>query len=94
MRGFKFASPDSSFCVREIYRLDYSYLRLTLNTPGSRKGAREFIDHSGNEAFFSDDDTDSTALSWVDGGVDWGKLFDGLRSRNAYSENDFIPGAT
>jgi hypothetical protein len=75
-------------------RLDYSYLRLILNTPGSRRGAREFEDQNEHEVFFSDDGSDSTALSWVEGCVDWGKLFDGLRSRNAYAEDDFIPGAT
>jgi hypothetical protein len=33
-------------------------------------------------------------VEWADGEVNWEGLFTALRSRGAYSENDFTPGAT
>ena len=92
-------------CDANGLRLDYSMLRLTLAKPlkldpelnscGESKAMNIEDPLQGQASVF---DTSSagkaTAIEWVDGEVNWDSLFAAVRGRDAYSEDDYIPGAT
>lgn len=89
-----YQKPTFLCCPRLIhvprlnFRLDYSYLKLTFNAP-------ELDGLSSIEVASGGGDLDGAmTLSLSDNRVDWGALFDGLRFKNVYSEDDYIPGAT
>lgn len=76
----KAAEQASDFCVENRLRLDYATLRLTFNQLSMQP---EMEKHDLN-----------SALEWVDGGVNWDGLFEAVRGRDTYSEDDYVPGCT
>lgn len=67
-------------------------LKLHLSSPGGHAA----MEIGETEEYLDDEECDEPGaeLSWVDGGVDWGSVFENPMSKNAYSDLDYVPGAT
>lgn len=77
----KAAGDAVKFCDANRLQLDYSRLRLAFAPPHSQLSLTELS-------------AQSALITWVDGAIDWAKLFTSLRGKDTYSADDFIPGAT